>query len=146
MIKNKAMDKSNQAIVDRFFAALGKQDLNGIRDVMAENVKWHFMGRHPYAGVKSGFQEVIDFFNTMAKLMGTAKPTIEKPIISENENHLIECVHTKANRPDGITLDHFAAVLWTFSNGKIIEGRHFFADPEAVDNYFNAVSEVERKL
>lgn len=139
------MEKTNQAIVDRFFEAFGKQDMNGIKQVMSEKVKWYFMGRHPYAGVKNGLSEVIEFFNIMGKLMGTAKPNVEKPIVSENENHLIECVHTKANRPDGISLDHFASVLWTFENGKIIEGRHFFADPEAVDEYFNAVAEVESK-
>lgn len=134
------MEKSNQSIVDRFFEALGQQDMNAIKEVMSEKVKWYFMGRHPYAGVKDGLPAVIEFFNTMGKLMGTAKPSIEKPIVSENEYHLIECVHTKANRPDGIALDHFASVLWTFENGRIIEGRHFFADPEAVDKYFNAVS------
>lgn len=107
---------------------------------MADDVTWYFMGRHPYAGVKKGIDQVVAFFNSMAETMGDSKPTIEKPIVCENENHLIECVHTISNRTDGIHLDHFATVLWTFRDGKIIEGRHFFADPESVDRYFTELT------
>src|SRR5205085_7427600 len=107
--------------------------------------KWYFLGRHPYAGVKKGINEVVAFFDTMAKIMGESKPTIEKPIVCENEDHLIECVHTKSNRKDGINIDHQACVLWTIRDGKIIESRHFFSDPEALDKYFTAVAEAEKK-
>lgn len=138
------MSDRNQKIVDKYFEAYGKHDMEAIREVMAENVKWYFMGRHPYAGVKNGIEEVVSFFDTMAKHMKDAKPAIEKPIVCENENHLIESVHTTANRKDGISLDHNACVLWTFEDGKIIEGRHFFADPEAVDKYFTAVAAADK--
>ena len=137
------MDNQKQKIVDRFFELYAQRDMQGLREVMSENVKWYFMGMHPYAGVKKGIDEVVAFFDTMARLMGDSKPTIEKPIVCENENHLIECVHTKSNRKDGIQIDHHACVLWTFEDGKIIEGRHFFADPEQVNKYFNAVSKME---
>ena len=137
------MDNANQTIIDKFFGAFSRQDMSAIKEVMADNVKWYFLGNHPYAGVKEGIQEVVDFFNTMGKLMGKAAPTIEKPIVCENENHLIECVHTISNRGDGVELDHNACVLWTFENGRIIEGRHFFADPQAVDKYFTAIAKKE---
>jgi ketosteroid isomerase-like protein len=137
------MAGTNQQIVERFFEAYGKRDQAGVHQVMAEDVKWYFLGNHPFAGVKNGVKEVIDFFDAMARTMGESKPTIEKPIVCENENHLIECVHTKSNRTDGINIDHHACVLWTFENGKIIEGRHFFADPQAVDRYFTEVSKVQ---
>jgi uncharacterized protein len=47
-------------------------------------------------------------------------------IVAENSNRLIECIHSKTNRPDNNNLEHYACVLWAFENGKIIEGRHFF--------------------
>jgi ketosteroid isomerase-like protein len=130
----------NQKTVDRFFEAYGKRDMAGIRKVMAEDATWYFLGRHPLAGVKKGVDEIVAFFDTMAGIMGESKPRVEKPIVSANGNFLIECVHTTTNRPDGNNLDHFACVLWTFANGKITEGRHFFADPPAVDRYFTAVA------
>jgi ketosteroid isomerase-like protein len=136
------MLKSNQKIVDKYFEAYMKHDLQAIKEVMHENVKWYFIGRHPFAGVKNGINEVVSFFDTMGKMMGSSKPTIEKLIVGENENYFIECSHIKTNRPDGINVDHHATVLWTIRDGKIIEGRHFFADPVALDQYFTSVSKA----
>ena len=138
------MGNSNQKIVDAFFEANGKHDIDKIKEVMDDSVVWYFMGRHPFAGIKRGVSEVVAFFDSMAKLMGESKPTVEKPIVSENDNYLIECVHTKTNRQDGINVDHHACVLWTFDQGKIIEGRHFFSDPEALDRYLNAAAKAQK--
>jgi len=130
---------TNQDIVNKFFDSYTKRDLDGVGKVMAAKVVWYFMGTHKLAGVKNGIDEVIKFFDTMGGIMGKSKPTIEKLIVAEKENYLIECQHIKTNREDGINIDHYASVLWTIENGKIVSGRHFFADPEAVDRYFNAV-------
>ena len=134
------MAHSNQNIIDKYFEAYAKHDFNGIKQVMAENVTWYFLGRHPLAGVKKGIEEVVAFYDEVGKIMGKSHPKIDKLIVAENNNFLIECIHSKTNREDGNNLDHYACVLWTFENGKIIEGRHFFADPEAVDKYFTAVA------
>jgi hypothetical protein len=134
------MRSSNQDIVDRYFEAYAKHDMQAIREVMDENVTWYFLGNHPLAGVKKGITEVIAFYDAVGKIMGKSKPEVHKLIVAEKENYFIECVHTKTTRDDGINLDHHACVLWTFANGKIIEGRHFFADPQAVDKYFTAVA------
>ena len=75
----------------------------------------------------------------MGGIMMESKPEIEKLIVAENSPYLIECQRIKTNRQDGINIDHHATVLWTIENGKIVSGRHFFADPKAVDDYFNAV-------
>jgi len=140
-INNIEMENPNQKIVDKYFEAYGKHDMKGIRQVMSENVKWYFLGNHPLAGVKNGVDEVVVFFDTMGGIMAKSNPKIEKLIVSENENHFIECIHSRTNGPDGFNLDHYACVLWTLANEKIIEGRHFFADPQAVDRYFSAVAE-----
>ena len=98
------------------------------------------MGHHPLAGIKRGIDEVVAFYDKMSAIMMRSNPKIDKLITSENDNYAIECIHSKTNNADGINLDHYACVLWTFNDGKIIEGRHFFADPEAADNYFTAVA------
>jgi len=134
------MNAPHQFIVDKFFEAYQKHDINKIKEVMDENAKWIFMGRHPLAGIKNGVEEIVVFFDKMGKIMARGKPTIDKLIVCENENYLIECIHSATNSPDGINLDHHACVLWTFKDGKIVEGRHFFADPEAADKYFTKVS------
>lgn len=113
---------------------------------MDENVTWYFLGQHKLAGVKNGIPEVIAFFDKMGSIMSESKPVIDKMIVASNENYLIECQHIKTNREDGINIEHDVSVLWTFNNGKIVSGRHFFADPKAVDSYFNAVPLHSDKL
>jgi len=133
------MATKNQDLIDNFFKAYLKRDRTGIRQVMDENVVWSFLGQHKLAGTKKGLDEVIAFFDRIEAIMAKSKPTIEKLIIASNENHLIECQHIKTNREDGINIEHDVCVLWTIENGKIISGMHFFADPKAVDIFFNTV-------
>ena len=130
---------SNQQIVDRFFEFYMKHDMGKLKEVVNEDVTWYFLGRHKLAGVKKGLTELVNFFDTMAGIMKDSKPSIEKLVVSESGPYVIECQHIKTNRDDGINIDHHATVLWTIENGRIVSGRHFFADPEAVDKYFNAV-------
>ena len=118
-----------------------KRDFEKIKEVMADDVVWYFLGRHKLAGTKKGIGEVIKFFDIMGSIMSKSRPAIEKLIVAEKENYFIESQHIKTNREDGINIDHHVSVLWTIKNGKIISGRHFFANPEAVDNYFNAVAD-----
>jgi len=130
---------ANQEIIDRFFVYYGKHDIELIKEVMHEDVTWYFLGEHKFAGTKKGLKEVIAFFDMMGAIMSKSKPTIEKLIVAEKDNYVIECQHIKTNRDDGINIDHFVSVLWTIENGKIVSGRHFFADPQAFDNFFNTV-------
>jgi uncharacterized protein len=134
------MANSNQQTIDKYFEAYFKNDMDAIRQVMAENVTWYFLGNHPLAGIKKGINEVVGFYRQVGRIMAESKPTVEKLIVSENGNHLIECIHSVTNRTDENNLDHYACVLWTFENGKIIEGRHFFSDQAAIDKYFNALA------
>jgi ketosteroid isomerase-like protein len=134
------MENNNQAIIDRFFAAYAKHDMAAIKTVMDENVKWYFLGEHPLAGVKNGIEEVIGFYDKVGKIMGESKPDIKKIIVAEKDDHLIECIHSKTNRTDEHNLEHQACVLWTFKDGKIIEGKHFFSNQQAINQYFNALA------
>ena len=136
------MENTNEAIVAKFFDAYSKHDMDALGKVMSGKVKWFFCGNHPFAGVKNGIDEVVKFFDQMALIMSDSKPKIEKLIVASNGNRLIECQRIQINRADGINVDHHATVLWTFENGKIVEGRHFWADPAAADKYFKAVAAV----
>jgi ketosteroid isomerase-like protein len=135
--------ESNEQIVNKFFEAYGNHDMEAIKKVMDEKARWHFKGRHPLAGIKNGIEEIVAFFDMMGKIMSKSKPEVKKLVEESNTNYFIECQHIKTNRPDAINVDHYATVLWTIENGKIVEGRHFFADPEEVDNYFRRVVEAD---
>ncbi len=133
------MANSNLDLIDRFFEAYGKRDFAGLQNVLATNVRWIALGQHPLAGVKNGINEVIAFFDAMGSVMGRSNTRVEKLVVGSNDRYVVECQHVWTNRPDGTNLDHLVCVLWTFENGKIVEGRHFFSDPKAMDNFISGV-------
>lgn len=130
----------NQDIIDKFFEAYIKRDINGIKQLMTDNATWTFLGQHKLAGVKNGVDEIVAFFDTMSEIMSKSKPEVDKLVIGSNDSYVVECQHIKTHREDGNNIDHHLCVLWTFENGKIISGRHFFADPKSADTFFNAVA------
>lgn len=123
------MRHSNQGMVDKYIQAHAKHDMSGIREVLSENVTWHF--HYDVAGVKKGIDEVVDFYDQIGEIL--TKPETE-PIVCENEHYMVQCFLSKTQGKDR----HYACLLWTIENGKITEGHHFFANQETVNRYFSA--------
>ncbi len=134
------MTHPNLDLIDQFFAAYGRRDVAALHRVLADNARWISLGQHPYAGVKEGFDAVIAFFDQMGSLMGRSNNHVEKLIVSANDRFVIECQRVWTAREDGHNLDHLVCVLWTFENNQIVEGRHFYSDPQASDAFFNYLS------
>ena len=137
------MANSNLDIINKFFEAYGKRDIDNLRLVLDDNAKWTSLGQHPFSGVRNGFNEVIAFFDTMGAIMDKSNVSVEKFIVSENDNYVIECQRVWTNMDDEHNLDHMVCVLWKFENSRIVEGRHFFADPKAADDFFNYIASVK---
>ena len=133
----------NQVLINKFFDAYSKRDMPAIKDVMSDAVKWTNLGQHPYAGVRNGIDEVIAFFDTMGAVMSRSNSRAENLVTGANDKYVLECQHIWSNRTDGHNLDHLVCVLWAFEAGKIVEGRHFFADPKATDDFFNYLATVK---
>jgi len=134
------MDHPNQQIINAFFDAYGKRDWDAIRRVMTEDAMWIARGNHPLSGVKRGLQAVIAFFDAMGTVMGSSNVKVDKLVVGANDQYVVESERVWTNRTDGINLDHQVCVLWRFKGGKIVEGVHFFADPQGADRFFTAVA------
>jgi ketosteroid isomerase-like protein len=134
------MSHPNLDIINKFFEAYGRRNMDDLRLVLDNNAKWISLGHHPYSGVRNGFDEVIAFFDMMGAIMGKSNNQVEKLIVCANDSYVVECQRVWTNRDDGHNLDHLVCVLWKFENSKIVEGRHFFSDPVAADSFFNYLS------
>jgi len=130
------MTHPNLDIINKFFEAYGKHNLDGIRQVLAENVIWTFPGHHPLSGARVGIDQVVAFFDSMGGIMGKSNVKVEQLVMGVNDDYVVECQHIRTNREDGNNLDHYWCVLWRFENGKITEGRHLAADQYEVDKFF----------
>ena len=134
------MTSANEELIGKFFQAYGQRDLDAIRQVMDEKVRWTFPGTHPLGGIKSGVEEVVALFDGMGAIMGASKVRNERLVGGASEEYVIECQHISTDREDGANLDQQMCVLWRFEDGKIVEGRHFVADQRALEEFFSRVS------
>ncbi|PKB17758.1 nuclear transport factor 2 family protein [Flavobacterium sp. 5] len=122
----------NLAIIAQFFDAYGKNDLNGIRQVIDENVKWTIPGHHPLSGTKIGVDEVLAFFSHLGKSDFKADPIV----LGVNDDYVVDCHRGWSNREDGNNIDILWCLLWKIENGKITEVVNFAADQHEADRFF----------
>lgn len=132
------MAHPNLDLIDRFFAAYGSRDYEGLRNVLAENATWTFPGHHPLGGTKVGVDQIVAFFDALGGVMGSANVKVEKLVMGVNEQYVVECQQIRTSRADGPNLDQQLCVVWGFDDGKIASGRHLAADQDALDVFFTA--------
>lgn len=133
------MSDTKLSIIEMFYKALNSKDTEVIQRVLSEKVKWIFPGRNHLSGTKVGVNSVVSFFDKFEEGLEGSNGKVEKLIISENNNYVLECNHIVTSRADGVNLDQDICVLWTFKDGKIIEGKHLTEDQFVADTFFNKV-------
>ncbi|HEY5747806.1 MAG TPA: nuclear transport factor 2 family protein [Chryseolinea sp.] len=122
----------NLKIINTFFTAYGSHDVDLMRSVVAEDVRWTIPGHHPLSGTKVGIEEVVAFFSQLAKSDFKADPIV----LGVNDNYVIDCHRGWSNREDGNNLDMLWCLLWRIENGKIQEVVNFAADQHEADRFF----------
>lgn len=131
------MQHTNLSIIDKFFDAFSRHDINDLQKVLSEDIKWIFPGKNPLSGTKQGIEGVISFFDRMGDIMGKSDLEVERLVMGVNDDYVSECQHIITNRECGINIDQYMCVLWKFKDGKIIEGKHFTTGQYELDSFFS---------
>jgi ketosteroid isomerase-like protein len=127
-----ASPEENIKVVQDFFTAYGAGDLEGIAEVMDENVMWHIPGRHPLSGTKKGRDEVLAFFAQL----GVAGFKAEPIYFGADETHVVD-IHRGWSNADGKpNVDTTWALLYRIEDGKIVEATNLSADQAAANTFF----------
>ena len=121
---------SNLEKITAFFAAYSEKDVAKIRDVMAEDIVWRIPGHHPLAGPKQGIEEVLAFFDQLAKADFQAQPLV----IAEQGDYVID--HHRGWSTQGNGLDLKWCLVFRFEDGKIKEVTNFCEDQHQADIFF----------
>jgi ketosteroid isomerase-like protein len=125
-------NNTNIQIVQNLFEAYGKNDLEGIRQVLAEDVQWHIPGRHPLSGTKNGINEVMNFFEELEKTGFKA----EVMILAANDNYVIDAHRGWSNVTNGENVDLNWVLLYQIENNKIKRVINFAGDQPLADEFF----------
>lgn len=125
----------NLALINNFFQAYAKNDLDGIKEILAENIKWHIPGSHPLSGTKTGVNEVLNYFQQLNKGAFQA----ESIVMGVNDNFVIDCHKNWSNITHGENLNNMSCLLWKIENNKIVEVYNFPEDQHKVDAFFSTL-------
>ena len=122
----------NIKVVQDFFAAYGTNDLDGIAEVMDEDVRWHIPGRHPLSGTKKGRDEVLAFFAELGGAGFKADPIY----FGADETHVVDIHRGWSNAAGKPNVDTIWALVYRIENGKIVEATNLSADQDAANTFF----------
>lgn len=122
----------NLALISSFFTAYAKADMDGIRKVMASDIKWHIPGIHPLSGTKNGIDEVMDYFEKLSMASFKAEPIV----MGVNDSFVIDCHRNWSNLENRENLNNMSCLLWRIENQKIVEVFNFPESQHLVDQFF----------
>ncbi|GLV79354.1 nuclear transport factor 2 family protein [Streptomyces hygroscopicus] len=117
--------------VERFFTAYAANDVDGIAQVLSQDIEWTIPGHHPLAGTKHGIPEVRSFFEQLGKTGFQADPLF----LGANEEYVVD-VHRGWSTEGVGKVDTIWALVWHFgSDGKVDRVINLSGDQHQMDSF-----------
>jgi len=128
----------NVVIIKRYYEAYGKGDVATVREIFAPDIVWWIPGHHPLSGPKRGPDEVLAFFEQLAK----ANFKAEVLFLGGNDEYVVDC-HRGYGAAGKAKLDILWCLVFRIQNGKIAEVTNFAGDQHAADAFFWSVYQLK---
>lgn len=116
--------------IQALFAAYAAKDVAAVRDVMADDIAWTIPGHHPLAGTKRGIEEVLAFFDQLARANFQAQPLV----IAEHGDYVVDHHRGWSDQAGGLDLTW--CLVFRFEDGRIQEVTNFCSDQHQADLFF----------
>lgn len=123
----------NLTLINDFFIAYAANDLDAIKNILSEDIKWHIPGSHPLSGTKLGVKQVLEFFQKLNKVALKAEPIV----MGVNDKYVIDCHRNWSSIENEENLNSMSCLLWKIENNKIVEVFNFPQDQHLVDLFFS---------
>ena len=124
------------AAIKAFFEAYARKDVGAVRQVMAEDIVWIIPGHHPLSGPKRGVEEVLAFFDQLARAGFQAQPLV----IAQSGDYVVDHHRGWSEMGDGI--DQTWCLVFRFEDGRIKEVTNFASDQHEADRFFWSVYQL----
>jgi uncharacterized protein len=129
------MAHSNEDLARRGYEAFIQGDMQGVSDLLSDDIVWHVGGRSPLAGDYRGKDEVLGFLaKTMELTGGTFRLEIHD--VLANDEHVTALLVARAER-DGKTLEDRQAHVLHVKDGKVTEYWGHPGDQYAIDEFLS---------
>ena len=126
----------NAELVRRGYAAFNTADMATLTELFDENAAWHTPGRGPLAGDHEGREATFAQFGQYGgQTAGTFQATLED-VLATDDGRVVGVHHNTAER-NGKHLDVRACVVFELKDGRVIDGREYFYDLHAWDEFWS---------
>ena len=126
----------NAELVRRGYAAFNTADMATLTELFDESASWHTPGRGPLAGDHDGREATFAQFGQYGgQTAGTFQATLED-VLATDDGRVVGVHHNTAER-NGKHLDVRACVVFELKDGRVIDGREYFYDLHAWDEFWS---------
>jgi len=130
------MAHPNEDIVRKAHAAFSSGDTEALATLLAPDLLYHVLGRHPLSSDYRGVDQSLQFLGRLAEMTGgTLRVDIHD--VLANDEHAVALVHTHAERA-GRTYDANEALVAHIRSGQVTEFWALSTDQHAFDDLLNA--------
>jgi ketosteroid isomerase-like protein len=116
------------------YAAFQSGDMDTLRELLTEDTVWHFGGRDPLSGTKSGIDAVLANFMKAFELTGGSLKLDIHDILA-SDNHVVVLGTQQASRNGKDLKSNFIQVTH-LRDGRVTESWLINEDPYASDTFF----------
>lgn len=124
----------NAERVLRGFGAFVQDDLEALREVVADDVRWTIPGTSVLAGTYVGVPEVLAMLGRAVELTGGSYATVLQYVLADDENAV--AAFRATGRRNGAELDVEQLLVCRFDGERIAEVRALPLDQAAFDAFW----------
>ena len=125
----------NADAVQRGYAAFNAADMKTLTELFHENASWHTPGRSPLAGDFKGRNAIFaQFARYGGETGGTFKAALQR-VLTGADGRVAGIHHNTATR-NGKRLDVYCCLVFEFKDGRVVEGKEYFYDLHAWDEFW----------
>jgi ketosteroid isomerase-like protein len=129
--------QANLDLVRKGYAAFSAGDAETLSAMMSADCAHIVPGSSQLSGAHKGVPNVLALYGKLAELSaGTIKVELQD-VVSDGGDRVIAIHRSTGTRPDGRSLSMQEALLFTISDGKVVEIQDFFADIAAQDAFWD---------
>jgi ketosteroid isomerase-like protein len=128
--------QENLDLVRRGYAAFSAGDAEGLMAVFAPDIAHIVPGSGPISGAHKGVEAVLALYGQLAERSnGTMRVDLET--VTSDGGDRVVAIHTATAERNGATITQRDALLFTISDGKVVEIQDFMEDIDANDAFWS---------
>jgi hypothetical protein len=126
----------NAAVIRRGYEAFNAGDMETLTELFDENASWHTPGRSSLAGDHEGREAAFAQFGRYGGETGGTFQAELQHLLADDEGRVVGIHHNSAER-DGKHLDVDCCIVFEVKDGRITDGREYFHDLNAWDEFWS---------